>query len=55
MKIVLASRNPKKIGELRTLLAETLPEVEVLSLDEVGIFQCLVCRALGRRPFPHSF
>ncbi len=37
MKIVLASRNPKKIGELRTLLAETLPEVEVLSLDEVGI------------------
>ena len=38
MKIVLASRNPKKIGELRTLLAETLPDVEVLSLDDVGIF-----------------
>ncbi|MBE6529365.1 MAG: RdgB/HAM1 family non-canonical purine NTP pyrophosphatase [Ruminococcaceae bacterium] len=38
MKIVLASRNQKKIGELRTLLAETLPDVEVLSLDDVGIF-----------------
>ena len=38
MKIVLASRNPKKIGELRTLLAQTLPDVEVLSLDDVGLF-----------------
>ena len=37
MKIVLASRNQKKIVELRTLLRETLPEVEVLSLDSVGI------------------
>ena len=37
MKLVLASRNKKKIAELRTLLSETLPEVEVLSLDDVGI------------------
>ncbi len=38
MKIVLASRNKKKICELRTLLAETLPDAQVLSLDDVGIF-----------------
>ena len=37
MKIVLASRNKKKIEELRQLLAGLLPEVEVLSLDDVGI------------------
>ena len=37
MKLVLASRNQKKIAELRTLLSETLPGVEVLSLDDVGI------------------
>ena len=37
MKIVLASRNPKKIGELRTLLAQTIPEARVLSLDDVGL------------------
>ncbi len=37
MKIVLASRNPKKIGELRTLLAESFPALEVLSLDDVGL------------------
>lgn len=37
MKLVLASRNRKKIGELRTLLSESLPDVEVLSLDDVGI------------------
>lgn len=37
MKIVLASRNPKKIGELRTLLAQTIPEAQVLSLDDVGL------------------
>lgn len=37
MKIVLASRNPKKIKELRLLLSELLSNVEVLSLDEVGI------------------
>ena len=38
MKILLASRNKKKIGELRTLLSETLPGIEVLSLDDAGIF-----------------
>ncbi len=37
MKIVLASRNAKKIRELRTLLAESFPSLEVLSLDDVGI------------------
>ncbi len=37
MKLVLASRNPKKIRELRDLLAAFLPEIEVLSLDDVGI------------------
>ena len=37
MKIVLASRNKKKIEELRQLLSELLADVEVLSLDDVGI------------------
>lgn len=37
MKIVLASRNRKKIEELRTLLAESFPSIEILSLDDVGI------------------
>ncbi|MBR2019110.1 MAG: RdgB/HAM1 family non-canonical purine NTP pyrophosphatase [Clostridia bacterium] len=37
MKIVLASRNRKKIAELRTLLSESFPTIEILSLDDVGI------------------
>ena len=37
MKIVLASRNAKKIKELRELLSENIPDVEILSLDDVGI------------------
>ena len=37
MKIVLASRNKKKIEELRQLLSQLLRDVEVLSLDDVGI------------------
>lgn len=37
MKLVLASRNAKKIKELRALLSELIPDVEVLSLDDVGI------------------
>jgi XTP/dITP diphosphohydrolase len=37
MKIVLASRNRKKIMELRTLLSQSFPNVEILSLDDVGI------------------
>ena len=38
MKIVLASRNRKKIGELRTILSESFSELEILSLDDVGLF-----------------
>ena len=37
MKIVLASRNRKKIGELRVLLSEFFSDIEILSLDDVGI------------------
>lgn len=37
MKIVLASRNKKKIGELRALLSEFVSDVEILSLDDVGM------------------
>lgn len=36
MKLVLASRNQKKIGELRVMMAELFPEMEVLSLDDIG-------------------
>ena len=36
MKLVLASRNQKKIAELRTLLSEFFPDAEVLSLDDIG-------------------
>lgn len=38
MKIVLASRNAKKIKELRELLCENIPDIEILSLDDVGIY-----------------
>ncbi|MBE6646831.1 MAG: RdgB/HAM1 family non-canonical purine NTP pyrophosphatase [Ruminococcaceae bacterium] len=38
MKIVLASRNAKKIKELRELLCESIPDIEILSLDDVGIY-----------------
>ncbi|MBQ7320378.1 MAG: RdgB/HAM1 family non-canonical purine NTP pyrophosphatase [Clostridia bacterium] len=37
MKIVLASQNKKKIVELRTLLSEFIPGIEILSLADVGI------------------
>ncbi len=37
MKMVLASRNRHKIAELETLLSAYVPDVEILSLDEVGI------------------
>ena len=37
MKIVLASRNKKKIGELRTILSQYIEGIEILSLDDVGI------------------
>ena len=42
MTMVLASRNLKKIAEMRTLMAELLPEVEVLSLDDVGVTEDIV-------------
>lgn len=38
MKIVLASRNKKKIVELQTLLGEHIEGIEILSLDDVGIY-----------------
>ncbi len=38
MKIVLASRNKHKIGELRALLSQWIEGIEILSLDEVGLF-----------------
>ena len=38
MKIVLASRNKKKISELQTLLAQDIDGIEILSLDDVGIY-----------------
>ncbi len=37
MKLVLASRNRKKIGELKVLLSESFADIEILSLDDVGI------------------
>ena len=38
MKIVLASRNAHKIKELQTLLSQYVEDIEILSLDDVGIF-----------------
>lgn len=38
MKVVLASRNKHKITELQTLLGEYIDGIEILSLDDVGIF-----------------
>jgi len=35
--IVLASRNKKKIAELQAILAADLPEVSILSLDDIGL------------------
>lgn len=37
MKFVLASRNKKKIEELRAMMRDLLPDSEVLSLNDVGI------------------
>jgi XTP/dITP diphosphohydrolase len=36
MKVVLASRNKHKIGELEALLSKHIPDIEVLSLDDIG-------------------
>ena len=38
MKIVLASRNKEKIKELQALLGEYIEGIEILSLDDVGIY-----------------
>ncbi len=38
MKIVLASRNKKKKAELQTLLSEYIEGIEILTLDDVGIY-----------------
>ena len=37
MKIVLASGNRHKIEEIRAILSESFPEIEVLSIKDVGI------------------
>ena len=42
MKIVLASRNKKKKAELQALLSKYIEEIEILSLDDVGIFDDIV-------------
>jgi XTP/dITP diphosphohydrolase len=39
MKILLASRNPKKLAELRRILAPALPDVEVVGLDDVPPYE----------------
>lgn len=38
MKIVLASRNQKKIKELRTLLSKEGFDIDILSLDDIGYY-----------------
>ncbi len=42
LKLVLASRNRKKIAELQTLLSALSSEVEVLSLDDIGFYDEIV-------------
>ena len=37
MKLVLASRNKKKIAEVEAILVARLPDVSVLSLDDIGL------------------
>lgn len=37
MRFVLASRNQKKIAEMRRLMAELIPGSQVLSLDDAGV------------------
>ena len=38
MKIVLASRNKHKIAELQTLLGQYIDGIEIMSLDDAGIY-----------------
>ncbi len=42
MKLVLASQNKKKIAELRAILSDCIPDIEVLSLADVGITEDIV-------------
>lgn len=42
MKVVLASRNKHKIAELQALLEKHIPEIEILSLDDVGFHDEIV-------------
>ena len=42
MKVVLASRNKHKIAELQALLEKHIPEIEILSLDDVGFYDEIV-------------
>lgn len=42
IKIVLASRNRKKIRELETLLSEISSDIQVLSLDDIGFTDDIV-------------
>jgi len=39
VKVFLASRNAKKLGEMRRILAQHLPDVEVLGLDDVAPYE----------------
>jgi XTP/dITP diphosphohydrolase len=38
VKVVLASRNAKKLAELRRILTPQIPDIEVLGLDDVEAF-----------------
>ena len=42
LKIVLASRNRHKLKELQTLLGESIEDIEILSLDDVGLMDEIV-------------
>ncbi len=42
MKIVLASHNQKKAAEMRQLLASYCPDIQVLSLSDIGYHQDIV-------------
>ena len=42
MKVVLASRNAHKIKELQSILKQYIEDIEILSLDDVGIFEDIV-------------
>ena len=42
MKAVLASHNKHKIAELQSLLSKHVPDIEILSLADVGLFDDIV-------------